>query len=96
MKSLRVQLWRSAAAVMALLATSLWLIGHLILDQTLTSLLETRLQHDAETLLAAVHWQDDKPVFDRSGLAGVYEQVRSGHYYVVETDDGGRFRSRSL
>ncbi len=96
MKSLRVQLWRSAAAVMALLAASLWLIGHLILDQTLTGLLETRLQHDAETLLAAVNWQDGEPVFDRAGLAGVYEQVRSGHYYVIETDDGKRFRSRSL
>ncbi len=96
MKSLRGQLWRSAAAVMALLAASLWLVGHLILNHTLTSLLETRLQHDAETLLAAVNWQNDAPLFDRAGLAGVYAQVRSGHYYVIETDDGRRFRSRSL
>ncbi len=96
MKSLRGQLWRSAAAVMALLAASLWLVGHLILNHTLTNLLETRLQHDAETLLAAVNWQNDAPLFDRAGLAGVYAQVRSGHYYVIETDDGRRFRSRSL
>ncbi|HHI77256.1 MAG TPA: HAMP domain-containing protein [Gammaproteobacteria bacterium] len=96
MRSLRSQLWRSAAAVMALLALSLWLIGQLILNHTLTRLLESRLQHDAETLLAAVNWQNDTPRLDRAGLAGVYAQVRSGHYYVIETDDGRRFRSRSL
>ncbi len=96
MRSLRGQLWRSAAAVMALLALSLWLIGQLILNHTLTGLLESRLQHDAETLLAAVNWQNGTPRLDRAGLAGVYAQVRSGHYYVIETDDGRRFRSRSL
>ena len=96
MRSLRSQLWRSAATVMALLALSLWLIGQLILNHTLTRLLESRLQHDAETLLAAVNWQNDTPRLDRAGLAGVYAQVRSGHYYVIETDDGRRFRSRSL
>ncbi len=96
MKSLHRQLWRSAAAVMAMLAAGLWLIGHLILNHTLTNLLESRLQHDAETLLAAIDWQNGTPVLDHAGLAGVYAQVRSGHYYAIEIDDGRYFRSRSL
>jgi len=53
MTSLRQQLWRSGMLVVLLLSVVLWVGGRWALRGALTDLVGSRLEHDAETLLAA-------------------------------------------
>ena len=53
----------------------------------------SRLEHDAEALIAAL--DTGQRVLARP-LPPVYSQPLSGHYFVVHFDDGTRLRSRSL
>ncbi len=57
----------------------------------------TRLEHDAEALLAAVGPNPMGVVKLREGrITPIYRQPLSGHYYVVTWPDGSLSRSRSL
>lgn len=56
----------------------------------------TRLQHDGETLLPGISFDAiKKPVIDAYSIAPIYTWPRSGHYFILETDDH-RLRSQSL
>jgi signal transduction histidine kinase len=56
-----------------------------------------RLEHDAEALLGAAHWngQDGFTVSDNR-ITPVYVQPRSGHYYALRSGDRPAAFSRSL
>lgn len=57
----------------------------------------TRLEHDAQALLAAVRTESNRGKRLREGrITPIYQQPMSGHYFVVVFDDGVRIRSRSL
>jgi len=93
--SLRRQLWRSGVLVVLLLSLVLWGAGRWAMHDGVATLIGSRLQHDAETLVSALDWSTGRLVFDEHVLAGPYLQPRSGHYYVVRVDER-RFQSRSL
>ena len=57
----------------------------------------TRLEHDAEALVAAVGPNPRGKVRLREGrITPIYEQPLSGHYFVLRFDDATTLRSRSL
>ena len=96
MISLRRQLWSNGVLSILGLALMLWLSGRWLLQQGLYQQVGGRLAHDAETLLGGLTWSDGKPRLLQPAPAGVYEQPRSGHYFVILLDDGSVLRSRSL
>jgi signal transduction histidine kinase len=59
--------------------------------------LGTRLEHDAEALVAAVHQTPRGAPRMREGrVTPIYRQPLSGHYFVIRFDNGDVLRSRSL
>ncbi len=95
MTSLRQQLWRSGMMVVLVLSVVLWIGGRWVLQGALTDLVGSRLEHDAETLLAAIVKTDGGLMFEEQRIAGVYRRPGSGHYFVVRLP-GQIIRSRSL
>ncbi len=56
----------------------------------------SRLQHDSETLLSTVGFDENhKLIFDTSRIGLVYSQPFSGHYYIIDSE-GQQLHSRSL
>lgn len=96
MISLRRQLWRNGVLSILGLSLMLWLSGRWLLQQGLYQQVGGRLAHDAEALLGKLSWTDGTPGMSSPVIGGVYEQPRSGHYFVIVLDDGTRLRSRSL
>lgn len=95
MTSLRQQLSRSGMMVILALSIVLWIGGRWVLQGALTDLIGSRLEHDAETLLAAIDKTDTGLMFDEEHIAGVYRRPGSGHYFLMRLP-GGIIRSRSL
>ncbi|HEY5719595.1 MAG TPA: sensor histidine kinase [Gammaproteobacteria bacterium] len=95
MRSLRRQLALGLGAGTALLLLAL----HLLLVGSVRSLAEeqarTRLQHDAESLLAALESGPDGPRLAEGAALPLYQRPFGGHYYVVRVA-GRELRSRSL
>ena len=81
------------------LVTLMLLMGWLIqsgMTRVSRDMMVSRLEHDAEALLASVQLgQDGKPALQRARLGNIYNQPFSGHYYTVGFG-GENFRSRSL
>lgn len=68
----------------------------LFLRHMTTDYLASRLTHDAENLLAAIHPQPDGSIIlDSAKLDSVYQRPYSGHYYRIDTAQQS-VRSRSL
>jgi len=55
----------------------------------------TRLQHDAESVIAALDIQQQDWQIQPGKVSTIYQRVNSGHYYVV-FNDSSELRSRSL
>ena len=53
----------------------------------------TRLEHDAEALVAMLEPQEKRFLH---AVPPIYNQPYSGHYYIIRFDDGSLLRSRSL
>ncbi len=61
------------------------------------SYVQTRLEHDAESLIAAFGANPHGQVKLREGrVTPIYQQPLSGHYFVILLDDAVQIRSRSL
>ncbi|MDJ0806058.1 MAG: hypothetical protein QNJ78_04420 [Gammaproteobacteria bacterium] len=56
----------------------------------------SRLDHDAESLLAALFIEADKTRVRWRRMDQIYSQPLSGHYHVVQLDNGDSLSSRSL
>jgi signal transduction histidine kinase len=74
----------------------LWLVTTLAVHEITREYAGSRLQRDAETILAALTVSENaRPQLDESRLSADYRRVFSGHYYVVQAA-GEEYRSRSL
>lgn len=95
--SLQLRLGLGLLLSLSLVFLVLWfLISH-----SIRSLIEdhvlTHLQHDAESLLAFVHFDEKKnPLLDVTKLNVIYQRPFSGHYYQLNQVDNKPLRSRSL
>lgn len=97
MKSLEGQLRVGLGLSLLVLIGGAWWLGHLALHRTADVFITSRLQHDAEALLAGLAPTVGPPALSsRTAALAIYERPGSGHYYVIRTDPGGELRSRSL
>ncbi|MBA54170.1 MAG: histidine kinase [Pseudomonadales bacterium] len=95
MHSLRSQIKRYSLITFALAIGGVLLISDQVLQRITQHYITTRLQHDADSLVAALSLQNTQWVLAGRPMATVYDRVFSGHYYVV-FDSNTQVRSRSL
>ncbi len=89
---LHLGLMGSLIAIALLIA---WLVNTSI-TQITTQMMETRLEHDGEALLASLQQDTDgKLSFKTLQLGPVYKRVFSGHYFLIRAKDLN-LRSHSL
>ena len=96
MISLQRQLRRSMLFTLLVAMAALLLLVNAGVDRLTHDFVLSRLQHDAESLVAALaRNQGGRWTLNPNRMSTVYARVRSGHYYVVQAGDQ-RIRSRSL
>lgn len=96
MRSLRSRLSIGLAASLAAVFAVQWLVVTLAIRQVAESYVASRLEHDSDSLLAAlVFGAAGRPTLQGARLSAMFEQPYSGHYYRVAA---GPYvlRSRSL
>ncbi len=96
MKSLESKLQLGLALTLVVLMGLMWLVGSNNLRNMAEGLVASRLEHDAEGLLAAMVIGPGKQDVQLRWTSQVYMQPLSGHYYVISIDDGSTIYSRSL
>lgn len=76
------------------------LIGWLIYDQNqrlADELIVSRLQHDGEGLLGALQVDaEGNATLVEGAISAIYQRPLSGHYFLLQLDNGESLRSRSL
>ena len=95
MRSLQSQIRLYSLLTFALAIGGVLLISDQLLHRITQQYITTRLQHDADSLVAALSLQQEHWTLTGRPMATVYERVFSGHYYVV-FDNHNQVRSRSL
>jgi signal transduction histidine kinase len=96
MRSLQARLGIGLAASLALLLAAQWLLITYAVRYLAEDYVASRLEHDAEALLGALHFgPDGSPFLNDAHVGPVYHQPFSGHYYRVRAE-GHELRSRSL
>ncbi|EIC19525.1 sensor histidine kinase [Thiorhodovibrio frisius] len=97
MKSLESRLHIGLGISLFVLIGAVWWSGHEAMHRTADAFVLSRLEHDAEGLVGALTRRADGHLeVGNQRLTPVYHQPFSGHYFVIETVDGQRIRSRSL
>lgn len=76
-------------------SATLLVLLHLAINTLTADFVRSRLEHDAESLIAALQPVDDGWQLIDTALPLVYQRARSGHYFVLRYA-GRRLRSRSL
>jgi hypothetical protein len=71
-------------------------IGYQAVRSMTESFVESRLEHDAESLLAAMLIEPGGVRVRWRRINQIYSQPFSGHYYVIRFDDNHLVHSRSL
>ncbi|MDH5485185.1 MAG: ATP-binding protein [Gammaproteobacteria bacterium] len=67
------------------------------LHQISRSIIGSRLQHDAETILSSLSFDvSGVPRLAEQSIDAIYKQVNSGHYYQISFEHAPLIRSRSL
>ncbi|MFC1684082.1 sensor histidine kinase [Pseudomonadota bacterium] len=95
--SLHTRLQFGLSLSLMLLMALLWWAGSLAVRELGEDLIESRLEHDAEALLAAMDFKgQDNVEIEWQHINPIYQQPFSGHYYVVITPDGAEVSSRSI
>jgi signal transduction histidine kinase len=96
MKSLRNQLNISLMTSLVVLVLALWWIANSYITNINKDMMLSRLQHDAEAILASLELNNNNEIVLKDLQVGhIYQRVFSGHYYVIKTDVQ-LIRSRSL
>ncbi len=96
MRSLQHQLQRNMLLTLAIVLATLLVLVNLGVKQLTQNYIASRLQHDADGIIAALKQSDqDKWQVDYSHLPAIYSRVHSGHYFRVQGDQID-IRSRSL
>lgn len=95
-ESLEGRLRRQLLVLLLLVMSAVVALVHLGVNRLTHEFVLSRLQHDGESLIAALQqtasgdWQ-----LSADRLPEVYQRVHSGHYYLIQSE-GLNFRSRSL
>ncbi len=95
MRSLQARLGVGLVAALFLLLGVQWLAVNAVIRDVTEEFVASRLEHDAETILASLNVQAGKEISLKADGVGVYERPFSGHYFRV-TAEGQVFHSRSL
>ncbi len=96
MKSLRSQLNITLMSSLVVLVFVLWFIANSYITNINKTLMLSRLQHDAEAILASLELKDNQELSLKNLQVGhIYQRVFSGHYYVIKTNKQ-LIRSHSL
>ncbi len=96
MNSLERRLQVGLSLSLVLLIGALWAVGNHSIKGLTQDFVVSRLEHDAESLLAALLIESDKTRVRWRRIDQIYSQPLSGHYYVVRLDNGNTLTSRSL
>jgi signal transduction histidine kinase len=97
MNSLQTRLRLGLTLSLMLLMAMLWWSGSLAVRELGEDLIESRLEHDAESLLAAMEFSSTTPpAVQLKRTNPIYLRPLSGHYYVIRLAEGQQITSRSL
>ncbi len=97
MNSLERRLQMGLTLSLMLLMALLWWAGSYAVEKLSEDLIVSRLEHDAESLLAAVDFTPGEgPQLALRRVNPIYQQPFSGHYYVIRLADDNQWYSRSL
>ncbi|MAR90711.1 MAG: sensor histidine kinase [Pseudomonadota bacterium] len=96
MVSLQTQIKRYSALIYVVAVSGVLLISDYAVRTIVIQYVNTRLQHDAESLAAHLQWNRSEGswALDAGAMATIYDRVFSGHYYAV-FDADRMLRSRS-
>ncbi len=96
MYSLQKSLTRQLLINLLLVMCGLLIVANFAVRQIFQDYMETRLQHDAESLVSALEYNDqDQWHLSPGRMSAVYSRVRSGHYFRISVKDQ-LISSRSL
>ncbi len=96
MKSLERVLHLGLVLSLLLLMGGLWVVGNQSVRSLTEDFVVSRLEHDAENLLAALELDPILTRVRQGRISQVYQQPLSGHYYLFLFPDGTQLSSRSL
>ncbi|MEW7982365.1 MAG: sensor histidine kinase [gamma proteobacterium symbiont of Phacoides pectinatus] len=96
MNSLKRRLQLGLGLTLVALIGLIWLIGNQTLRAMSEGFVASRLEHDAQGLLASMRFGPEGTELSWRHLSEVYSQPFSGHYFVIRFSDGTTLRSRSL
>ena len=97
MRSLGLQLRLELALGLVLLFGVMWWGGVQAIHSLTDHFVASRLEHDAEAVLAAMRLDgSERPLVRWRRIDAIYDQPLSGHYYQVSFPDGKKVSSRSL
>ena len=95
MRSLQVRLSTGLILTSMVLVGLVLLIGSYALHHLAEEFVTERLQHDMDALLAALYFDDGRPMLNLERFSPIFRQPYSGHYYKIHSG-GLALRSRSL
>jgi len=82
MYSLKTTLTRNLIVNMLVVMSGLLIIMYFSMQQIMMDYVLTRLQHDSESLISALHQEKpNKWIINPGQISSVYNRVKSGHYY---------------
>ncbi len=95
-RSLRANLNLGLLVSLVILAIVLWSVSGVAVKGIIRDYIETRLEHDAETLLVATTVGSDGQLsLDEQKIQSIYQRPFSGHYFVIKHEQQNLY-SRSL
>ncbi len=96
MRSIQSKLSTGLLLSLIIAFSLLWLLVSINLQYLAKEYIQSRLTHDAETILSSVGFDNnDKLVVNANRIGAIYQQPFSGHYYTIFTDTQS-VSSRSL
>ncbi len=96
MKSLEHRLHLGISLSLVLLFILLWFLGQKSMNDLTHEFVGSRIEHDIESLLAAIEVDADKITLPKDKMPPVYQQPFSGHYFVIALNNISIINSRSL
>lgn len=96
MNSLEHRLHLGISLSLILLFILLWFLGQKSMNDLTHEFVGSRVEHDIESLLAAVEVDADKISLPKGKMPPVYQQPFSGHYFVIAVNNKSVINSRSL
>ncbi|MBT3027377.1 MAG: GHKL domain-containing protein [Candidatus Thiodiazotropha sp. (ex Ctena orbiculata)] len=94
--SLERRLHLGLAFTLILLMGVLWLFGAKSIESLTEDFIASRLEHDAEALLAAIVFKQQGIKVRPARVNQIYLRPYSGHYYLVRQRNGAEVTSRSV